>query len=144
MDALVATMLRHAALYGSTDGWDAPVADAFRVDSALSSPSTKYLVAAVIVYAAETQIADISVVVGDAPQAAHLNDPTAPLQGSQRAGACQRLGPLGAQLGSADAHLRDGGDRYTAVNVTALTAGLSAAHAKLTSLQEACSRAQSE
>jgi hypothetical protein len=43
VDLHVSTMLRHAALHGTTSRWDAQIAAATRVDSALTTPSTKFL-----------------------------------------------------------------------------------------------------
>src|SRR5262249_24389368 len=48
VDPFVNTLLRHAALYGSAYGWETQIAAATRLDSALSTPSTKFLVASLI------------------------------------------------------------------------------------------------
>jgi hypothetical protein len=57
VESLVSAMLRHASLYAATFEWDAAIARAARVDSALSSPATKYLIASLRVQAAGPRIA---------------------------------------------------------------------------------------
>ena len=63
LDPLVNTVLRHASLYGSTYGWEGQIASAMRVDSVLSTASTKFLVAALIAQSAEKRIAEIGALV---------------------------------------------------------------------------------
>jgi hypothetical protein len=138
VELLVSTMLRHATLYGSTYGWGAQIAAASRVDSALSSPATKFLVAALIIHSAEPRIAEISALVSGASR---LTDAASREQAARRrTAACERIAPLTRELNVADAHLRGGGDRYSGRGVAQFTAGLAASRSRLTELQEQCSR----
>ncbi len=130
VETLVNAMLRHAALYGSTYGWDPVIATAGRVDSAFSAPSTKFLTAALIVYAAEARSTEIGAMLGTSATDA------AP---EQRATACRRIPVVSASLDLAERRLRDGGDQYSGAGQ--VRAGLSAAREKLGSLGAICSRA---
>jgi hypothetical protein len=136
VETLVNAMLRHASLYGSTYGWDAAVASATRVDSALSTPSTKFLVAALIIYAAESHTAEMSALIGT-PALASASDAAST---QRRATGCGRIPAVTASLDVAARKLRDGGDRYPG-GAGQVHAGLSAAREKVTSLEAICRRA---
>jgi hypothetical protein len=131
VETLVSAMLRHAALYGSTYGWDAVIASAARVDSALSMPSTKFLTAGLIVYAAEARAAEIGAAVG-----APASDGGA---AQQRSAACRRIPGVSSSLDLAERKLREGGDQNSGAGQ--VRSGLSGARQKLASLNDACSRA---
>lgn len=136
MDPLVNTMLRHASVYGVAYGWDAQIAGAMRADSALSTNSTKFLVAALIAQAIEPQVVDVSsMVTGFAwlPGSQSVASPT-------RAAGCARVAPLIRQLDIADAKLKEGGDKYTGGGVQAIASGLGAERTRLSDLLEVCSR----
>jgi hypothetical protein len=139
VETLVTAMLRHASLYGSTYGWEAPIAAATRVDSALSSPSTKFLVAALMIESAEPRIAEISSLVSGTSWLAQSTS-----AGDQRARSktvgCQRIAPLSAFLGGAERRLRDGGDRYPGGGVSQIVAGLNAEKERLATLEGQCPR----
>ena len=130
VETLVSAMLRHATLYGSTYGWDPVVATATRVDSAVSAPSTKFLTAALIVYAAEARSTVIGAMVG-APA-------TDAASAQQRTAGCRQIPAVSASLGLAERRLREGGDQYSGVGQ--VRSGLSAAREKLASLNAVCSR----
>jgi hypothetical protein len=137
VDPLVNTMLRHAALYGSTYGWEAHIAAAARLDSALATPSTKFLVASLIAQAAEPQIAELGPLIEGSslfPRAAGSAAPQ-PLTS-----ACQRVAPLLSSLDVAAARLREAGDRYAGGGVSQLAAGIAVERDRLTALRDACAR----
>jgi hypothetical protein len=130
VETLVSAMLRHAALYGSTYGWDQVIATAARVDSAFAAPSTRFLTAALIVYAAEARSTEI---------AAMVSNPTSDAASEQRAAGCRRVQTVSASLDLAERRLREGGDQYSGAGQ--VRSGLSAAREKLASLSGLCSRA---
>ena len=132
LETLVGATLRHATLYGSTYGWDPVIATAMRVDSAFSTPSTKFMTVAMIVYAAEARSTEIGAMVS-APA-------TDPATAQQRATGCGRIPSVSSSLDLAERRLREGGDQYAGAGQ--VRSGLSAARQRLTSLSDICSRAQ--
>lgn len=134
VELLVSAMLRHAALYGGTYSWDAAIANATRVDSALSTPSTKFLTAALILYAAETRASEIGVMVGTTELVGTLDAAR-----EQRTTGCRRIPGVAASLDLAERRLREGGDSYKGGNEQVRT-GLTAAREKLASFQDICTR----
>lgn len=136
LETLVNAMLRHATLYGSAYDWQPVIARASRVDSTLSTPSTKFLVAALILYAAEPATAEISALVSSTG----MTPSTDPASVQRRTAGCQRLPAVTASLNVAEARLREGGDRY-AGGAAQVQAGLAAARSKVASLQDVCARA---
>jgi hypothetical protein len=133
VETLVGAMLRHAALYGSTYGWDPVIATATRLDSAISTPSTKFLTAALIVYAAEARSTDIGAMTG--------SPATDPAAAQERATGCRQIPNVSASLDLAERRLRDGGEQYSSAGQ--VRSGLSAARQKLASLSAVCARAGS-
>jgi len=139
VDPAVNTMLRHASLYGSSSyRWETQIAAATRLDSALTTPSTKFLVASLIAQSAEQPIAEL----GPLIEGSSLFPRVPPREASERRGpACQRIGPLSSSLDVAAAHLREGGDRFAvAAGVSQLGAALSTERERLTALREVCTR----
>ena len=134
VETLVGAMLRHAALYGSTYDWDSEIAAAKRVDAALSTPSTKFLTAAMIVYAADAQSAEIGAMVRTPALASAGNGAASP----QHTAGCQRIPSVTASLDLAERRLGEGGDKYR--SAAQVRSGLSAAREKLASLQGMCSQ----
>lgn len=137
VDPLVNTMLRQAALYGSTYGWAPRIAAAMHVDSALSSASTKFLVAALIAQSLEPQVAQVSAQMSSAswlPAAQRGGNAAA----ADRAEACQRIPALLKSIDLAEAKLRDGGDRYGGGGVASIASGLSAERSRLATLRDGC------
>ena len=123
VENFVTATLRHATLYGSTYGWDAQIAAATRVDSALSSPSTKFLVASLLVQSTEPPIAEISSLVSGTALSPRATDAAARDQAEQRrAAACQRIAPLSQRFDAAQTYLRNGGDRFAGGGVQQLAA----------------------
>jgi hypothetical protein len=137
-DPYVNAALRHAALYGSAYGWDKPIASAMRVDSVLASPSTKFLVASLIVQSAERDIAEIGALVAGTSWIARASGADA--AGRNRAAGCQRIAAVMASLSLAEGKLRDGGDRYAGGGVAQIVSGLNAERARLMDLQAVCAR----
>ena len=131
VETLVGAMIRHATLYGSTYGWDPVIATATRVDSAISAPSTKFLAAAMIVYAAEARSTAIGAMVGTSVTDAG--------SAQQRAAGCRQVSSVSASLDLAERRLREGGDQYSGAGQ--VRSGLSAARQRLASLSDMCSRA---
>jgi hypothetical protein len=132
VETLVGAMVRHATLYGSTYSWDSAIATAMRVDSAVSAPSTKFLTAAMIIYAAEARSTAIGALAG-AP--APANDVAS---AQQRTSGCRQIPTVSASLDLAERRLREAGDQYSGVGQ--LRSALDAARKKLAALNEACSR----
>ncbi|HEX3867204.1 MAG TPA: hypothetical protein VHV78_10635 [Gemmatimonadaceae bacterium] len=142
LDPFVNTMLRHASLYGSSYGWDAQIAAAVRVDSALTMPSTKFLVAALIIQASEPQIAELGASIEGSSLGAAMPGAAATSEAvQQRASACRRIPAVASSLDVASTRLRDGGDRYSGGGVQQLGGALSSARDRLTALQAVCARA---
>jgi hypothetical protein len=137
VDPSVNTMLRHATLYGSASPWETQIAAAVRLDSALTTPSTKFLVASLIVQSLEQPIAEL----GPLIEGSSLFSLASPSEAARRrTPACQRVGPLTASLERAGARLRDGGDRFAASGVSQLQATISAERERLAALRDACTR----
>jgi hypothetical protein len=132
--------LRHASLYGSTYGWDARIAAATRIDSALTTPSTKFLVASLIIQSAEPRIAEIGSLIGGATWLPRSAGASAEETARNRAVGCQRIPPLAASVAMAESRLRDGGDRYAGGGVSQLAGAVTAVKSRIASLQEACGR----
>jgi hypothetical protein len=142
LDPFVNTMLRHAALYGSAWSWDTEIAAATRVDSALSTPSTKFLVATLIVQAIEPQVAELGSAVSGSSLMPRTTGGSAAGGASQpRADACRRIPPLLASLDSASARMREGGDRYAGGGVSQIASGIAAERQRLSDLRDVCTRA---
>ena len=134
----VTATLRHATLYGSTYGWDARSPRRSRVDSALTSPSTKFLVASLLVQSAEPAIAEISSLVSETALSPRRTDAAARDQAElRRAAACRRIAPTSQRFDAAQTYLRNGGDRVAAGGVQQLTAALTAGQSTLATLQDA-------
>lgn len=141
LDPYVNTMLRHATLYGSTYGWDAPIAGAMRVDSALSTPSTKFLVASLMVQSVVPAIDEIGALVtppswlprtigaADASDAART-----------RSAGCRRIARVSASVDAADARLRAGGSGFAVPAVQRLVSALSNERSRLEALGDVCAR----
>jgi len=127
-------MLRHAALYGSAYAWDSAIASASRVDSVLSTPSTKFLTATLIVYAAETRSSEIGALVGT-PAMSRTVDAA---MREQRATGCRRIPAVSASLDLAERRMREVGDGYQGGGQ--VRSGITAAREKLSSLQDICMR----
>jgi hypothetical protein len=138
VDPFVNATLRHAALYGSSYGWEKPIAAAMRVDSVLASPSTKFLVASLIVQSAEPDIAEIGALVSGTSWIARASGADAASR--NRASGCQRIAAVLASLSVAEAKLRDGGDRYAGGGVSQIANGLTAERGRLTDLQALCAK----
>jgi hypothetical protein len=139
LDPLVNTVLRHASLYGSTYGWEGQIASAMRVDSVLSTASTKFLVAALIAQSAEKRISEINALVSGVSWLPHaMGETAAPPR--TRATGCERIAPLSATLAAAQARLRDGGDRYTGGGVSQVANSLANEQDRLAALRESCAR----
>jgi hypothetical protein len=139
MDAIVATVLRHATLYGPVDGWDNLVKKGMRIDSTLSTPSTKLMMAALITYAADAQVADIDALVSGKVAAPMATDAESRARAAaDRATGCSRIPSVKASLDVAEAKLRDGGSRYPGPTVPAIVAGLSQARNSIVDLQLKC------
>jgi len=134
VELLVSAMLRHAALYGSAYAWDSAIASASRVDSVLSTPSTKFLTATLIVYAAETRSSEIGALVGT-PAMSRTVDAA---MREQRATGCRRIPAVSASLDLAERRMREVGDGYQGGGQ--VRSGITAAREKLSSLQDICMR----
>jgi hypothetical protein len=137
LDLLVTTMLRHATLYGSANRWNASIAGASRVDSALSTPSTKFLVAALIVYSAQPEIASISSSVEGSPL---LSRAAGQSKTQERADACQRLAPLETRLSLAESRMTAGGSAYAGGGAAQVGSAITAVRNRIVSLEEQCGR----
>jgi hypothetical protein len=141
LDPLVNTMLRHAALYGAAYGWDAPIAAASRVDSTLSSPSTKFLVASLIAQMVDPEVGEIGALVSGTSYAPRALGGAAPGGASaNRAAGCGRIAPLLASLTVAESRMRDGGARYSGGGAAQVSAALAGERTRLTDLQAVCAQ----
>lgn len=140
VETFVNASLRHTALYGSGYGWDAAIAEAKRVDAALSTTSTKFLVAALTVQSAEPEIVELNILINGASWLPRSTDPSLQAAAARtRAAGCQRVAAVGASLNVADAKLREGGARYAGGGVAQIASGLSAERSRLSELQAECS-----
>jgi len=140
VDPLVNTMLRQAALYGSAYGWEPRIAAATRVDSALSTASTKFLVASLIVQAADPQITQIDAAVNGTSFGPRMLGATPASSLSSRSSGCARVAPLLASLSVAEGRMREGGDRYSGGGAAQVAGAISAERSRLTALQDVCAR----
>ena len=137
VDLLVTTMLRHATLYGSATRWDVSIAGASRVDSALSTPSTKFLVAALIVHAAQPEIASISSSIEGSPVLPRAANQSKTQEGAE---ACQRLAPLETRLSLAESRMKAGGSAYSRSGAAQVASAIMAVRNRIVSLEEHCGR----
>lgn len=145
VDPLVNTMLRQAALYGgaqgSAYGWDGSVAAASRVDSALATPSTKFLIASLIVQSVDPQVTEIgALVTGTSFGVRSVGGASASVGSSDRAGGCARIATALASLARAEARMREGGDRYSGGGSAQVAGAISAERSRLTAFQDVCGR----
>jgi hypothetical protein len=142
VDPFVNTMLRHAALYPTVFLGETAIAAASRVDSALSTASTKFLVASLIAQSAEPEIAEINALVSGSSWLPRGTSASAAAETTRaRRDACHRIPPILARLSAGEQRLRDGGDRFPGAGVAQIRSGLSAERDRLTLLQDICSRA---
>lgn len=137
LDPFVNTMLRGAALYGRTWSWNSAITAASRVDAEVSAPSTRFLVASLIVQSVEPQIGEIATLVNGASWLPRVPGSDASID---RAAGCRRIAPLIASLDVADTKLRDGGDRYAGGGASQLHSALSTERRQLGDLQTTCAR----
>jgi hypothetical protein len=141
IDPLVNTLLRHAALYGSAYGWEPQIAAASRVDSTLTTSSTKFLVASLTVQSADAQIADIGVAINGTSFATQtVGASSAGAASSDRTAGCRRVAPLVASLTLAEAKMRDGGDRYSGGGASQVGAAIAGERSRLAALHDVCAR----
>ena len=140
VDPLVNPMLRHAALYGSAYGWEAPIAAASRVDTTLSTSSTKFLVASLIVQAADPQITEIDAAVNGTSFGPRMLGAAPTSSPGSRAAGCRRVAPLVASLTLAETRMREGGDRYSGGGASQVAAAISVERSRLTALQDVCAK----
>ena len=139
LDLFVNAMLRHAAVYGSAYGWDAQIAAATRVDEALSTSSTKFLIASLIVQGMEPRIAELTSQITGSSLVPHATSAAA--SGDLgRSSACQRVTMALSSLDVASSKLKEGGDRYTGGGVAQIAAGIGAERERLTALRDVCTR----
>jgi hypothetical protein len=137
----VNSALRHSLLYGSAYGWETPIRNAKTVDAALSTPSTKFLVASLIVQGADPQLADAGALIKGASWRPLSSGAAAQAQAAQnRAAGCQRLPAIAESLDVAAAQLRAGGDKYPGGGVDQIVGGLNAERARISELQQICPR----
>lgn len=142
LDLFVNAMLRHAAVYGSSYGWDAQIAAAARVDSALSTSSTKFLVASLIVQGTEPLVGELTAqITGSSLAPRSTGGAEATDAAQQRGMGCQRVTRALSSLDVASAKLHAGGDRYTGGGVAQIAAGIGAERERLSALQDVCTRA---
>lgn len=139
LDLFVNAMLRHSAVYTTANGWDAQIADATRVDEALSTTSTKFLVASLIVQGMEPRIAELTSQITGSSLVPHATGAAASSDAG-RASACQRVTAALASLDLASAKLKEGGDRYTGGGVAQIAAGIGAERERLGALRDVCTR----
>ncbi len=137
VDPLVNASLRHAALYGSTYGWDAQIASAARLDSALSTPSTKFLVASLVAQGAEPRIAEITAQVKGA---SWLPKGSAAGDAQDKARGCQQIASVVTSLDAAEAKMRAGGAGYSGGGAAQMAASIGAERSQLAMLQDLCGR----
>jgi hypothetical protein len=141
VDPLVNTMLRQATLYGSAYGWGAPIAAAARVDSVLTTPSTKFLIASLIVQSVDPQVTEIGGLVnGTSFGVRPVGGASASVGSSDRAAGCARIAPALASLARAEAHMREGGERYSGGGAAQVAGAISAERSRLTAFQDVCGR----
>lgn len=113
LESLVNTLLRHASLYSSVFDWNAAIAGAERVDAALPSAATKFLIASLIVKSAGPRIAEADALVnGLSWWPSREAGSAAPGAAATRADGCARAGALNAALDVAQRSLGQGGDRF--------------------------------
>jgi hypothetical protein len=137
LDPFVNTMLRGAALYGRSWSWNGAIASASRVDAEVSTPSTKFLVASLIVQSVEPQMGEVATLVNGASWLPHVPGTDTSVD---RAAGCRRIAPLLASLDVAETKLRDGGDHYAGGGASQLHSALSTERRQLGELQTTCQR----
>jgi hypothetical protein len=141
LDPYVNTMLRAAAVYGDAWSWSGAIASASHVDSTLSTTSTKFLVASLIVQSVDPQIGEIGGLVGGTSWMPRTSGANATAESARgRAAACARIAPLLASLDFAEQRLAQGGERYAGGGVAQLHAGARAERERLVYLQDLCAR----
>ncbi len=142
LEPYVSALLRHASLYGGTYDWAEQITSASSVDATLSTPSTKFLVAALIVSRAEPRVPELSArIVGTPWLPRSMGAGATDAAARERAAGCRELTALSGQLNDAKARLQAGGDKYAGGGVPQVAAGISGAQERVAGLQEVCTRA---
>ncbi|HKS07203.1 MAG TPA: hypothetical protein VJR92_12920 [Gemmatimonadaceae bacterium] len=125
IESFVSTMQRQAFLYGSGYKWEQALAGVTRVDSAMSIPSTKFLMASFTVQFVAPMVSEAGGDVGSKDAARHT-------------AACQTMTRASSTLDAADANLRAAGNRPTADAVSSLGAALRATRAQIATASARC------
>ena len=145
LESLIGVKLRRAQLIGVPELWVATLPVALAIDSTLSTPASKYLIARTLseIVADETRLAQyISSSLDSGDPAGYARVQTA-VGGNTylRVMSCSRLTELNAMIVTARAKLAEGGDHFAVETIPRLRGGLAAMEASLAQLKPRCTGA---
>lgn len=142
LESLIGVKLRRAQLIGVPEVWVATLPVALAIDSTLSTPASKYLIARTLseIVADETRLAQyISSSLDSGDPAGYARVQTA-VGGNTylRVMTCSRIAELNEMIAAARGKLAAGGDRFAVETVSRLRAGLDGMAASLAQLKPRC------
>jgi hypothetical protein len=142
LESLIGIKLRRAQLLGTPEAWSATLPVALRIDSTLSTPASKYLVARALseIVADETRLAQyISSSLDSGDPAGYARISTA-VGGNTyaRVMTCGHVAELGEMIATSRAKLDAGGDRFAPATIPRLRGGLDAMEKSLAQLKPRC------
>jgi hypothetical protein len=134
--------MRRAKILDTPERWNATLPVALAVDSALSTPASKYLVALSLAEIVKGE-ARVALYIAYSLETGASNGFGVPVtsasgQASLRVMTCARVTELEGMIATSRAKLTAGGDRFAEETVPALRAGLNAMTATLAQLKPRC------
>ena len=142
LESLIGVRMRRAKILDTPERWAATLPVAMAVDSALSTPASKYLVALTLaeIVKAETRIAQFISYGLESGEANGFGRETTTGAGSTylRVLTCERVAELEGMIVRSKAKLTAGGEAFAPETVPALRGGLNAMAAALAQLKPRC------
>ena len=142
MRSHIGGLIRRAEIQGAPEVWETTLPNAFAVDSALSAPETKYLVALSIARVTSYRIDTVNfylpaVQLGSGRGTFESIDITRPPRSSNDE-ACQSISTVLELLKYANERLASGGNRFAPETVPAIVDALNAVLSRVAPLHRGC------
>jgi hypothetical protein len=142
LESLIGVRMRRAKILDTPERWTSTLPVAIAIDSALSTPASKYLVALTLaeIVKAETRVAQFISYGLESGEANGFGRETPTGTGTTylRVMTCERLGELEQMIVRSKAKLAAGGEAFAPETVPALRGGLNAMTAALAQLKTRC------
>ena len=142
LESLIGVRMRRAQILGVPEGWTATLPVAYAIDSTLSTPASKYLIALTLsqIVADEARLAQYISFGLDGYEIQGYGRPTtnASGQSSVRVMSCERLAELNAMIDRSRSTLTAGGETFAAETVPAIRRGLDAMERLIGQLKPRC------